>query len=59
MDPLFLEIALKTDEPVYIKQFKIPDARREEVEKHIMEWLKLGFIKPDMGWVTALSLQWL
>ena len=40
------EIALRTEEPVYIKQFKIPDAHREEVEKHVGEWLKLGVIQP-------------
>ena len=43
---LMHEIALKTEEPVYIKQFKIPDAHREEVEKHVAEWLKLGVIQP-------------
>ena len=29
---------LKTDEPIYVKQFRIPDADREEVEKHVTEW---------------------
>ena len=43
---LMHEIALKSEEPVYIKQFKIPDAHREEVEKHVAEWLKLGVIQP-------------
>jgi hypothetical protein len=40
------KIALKTQEPIYIKQFKIPDARRKEVEQHVLEWLKLGVIQP-------------
>jgi hypothetical protein len=40
------EIALKTTKPVYLKQFKIPDAHRKEVEKHVLEWLKLGVIQP-------------
>jgi hypothetical protein len=31
---------------VYVKQFKIPDAHRKEVEKHVFEWLKLGVIQP-------------
>ena len=31
---------------VYVKQFKIPDAHRQEVEKHVLEWLKLGVIQP-------------
>jgi hypothetical protein len=45
-DTLMHEIALKTSEPIYVKQFKIPDAHRQEVEKHVLEWLKLGIIQP-------------
>jgi len=45
-DTLMHEIALKTQEPIYVKQFKIPDAHRKEVEKHVLEWLKLGVIQP-------------
>ena len=45
-ETLLHEISLKTEEPVYVKQFKIPDAHREEVEKHVKEWLKLGVIQP-------------
>jgi hypothetical protein len=40
------EILLKTQEPIYVKQFKIPDAHCKEVEKHVLEWLKLGVIQP-------------
>ena len=40
------EITLRTDEPIFVKQFKIPDAHMEEVEKHVVEWLKLGVIEP-------------
>ncbi len=36
-DTLMHEIALKTSEPVYVKQFKIPDAHRQEVEKHVLD----------------------
>ena len=43
---LLHEISLKTDEPIYVKQFRIPDAHREEVKKHITEWLKMGVIQP-------------
>ena len=43
---LLHEISLKSDEPVYVKQFKIPDAHREEVEKHVAEWLKMGVVQP-------------
>jgi hypothetical protein len=40
------EIALKTSEPIYVKQFKIPDVHRQEVKKHVLEWLKLSIIQP-------------
>ena len=40
------EIQLKTKEPVYVKQFKIPDAHREVIEKHVKEWLALGVVEP-------------
>ena len=40
------EITLKTEEPIFVKQFKILDAHMEEVEKHVIEWLKLGVIEP-------------
>ncbi len=45
-DTLMHEIALKTEEPIYVKQFKIPDAHQKEVERHVQEWLKLGVIQP-------------
>ncbi len=45
-DTLMHEIALKTSEPIYVKQFKIPDAHFQEVERHVLEWLKLGVIQP-------------
>jgi hypothetical protein len=45
-DTLMHEIALKTQEPIYVKQFKILDAHRKEVEKHVLKWLKLGVIQP-------------
>jgi hypothetical protein len=40
------EIALKTEEPIYVRQFKIPDAHRQEAKQHVLEWLKLGVIQP-------------
>ena len=45
-DTLMHEITLKTNEPIYVKQFRIPEAHRIEVEKHVAEWLKLGVIQP-------------
>jgi hypothetical protein len=44
-DMLLHEITLTTEKPV-VKQFKIPDAHKREVEKHVAEWLKLGIIQP-------------
>jgi hypothetical protein len=45
-DTLMHEIALKSNEPIYVKHFKIPDAHFQEVKKHVLEWLKLGVIQP-------------
>ncbi len=45
-DTLMHEIALKTAEPIDVKQFKNPDAHRKEVKKHVLKWLKLGVIQP-------------
>jgi hypothetical protein len=46
-DTLMHEIALKMAVPIYVKQFKIPDAHHKEVEKYILEWLMLRVIQPD------------
>jgi hypothetical protein len=35
---------LKNDEPVYIKQFRIPDAHRDQLHAQVNEWLKHGII---------------
>ena len=45
-ETLMHDISLKSQEPVYVKQFKIPDAHREQVEKQVTEWLKLGVVQP-------------
>ncbi len=45
-DTLMHKILLKIQEPIYVKQFKIPDAHCKEVKKHVLEWLKLGVIQP-------------
>ena len=41
----FHKIHLKDKEPVYRKQFKIPDAHKPFLEENITEWLKLGVIQ--------------
>ena len=40
------EIHLKSKEPVYVKQFKIPESHRDGLEAQIREWLKIGVIEP-------------
>jgi hypothetical protein len=40
------KITLKSQEPIYVKHFKIPDAHQKEVERHVLKWLKLGVIQP-------------
>jgi len=45
-DLLSHDITLKSNEPVYVKQFKIPDAHMKEVKQHLSEWLKLGVVEP-------------
>lgn len=39
------KIHLKTKEPVYIKQFKIPEGHQDTVKQQVTEWLKLGIIQ--------------
>jgi len=43
---LMHDIELTDSHPVYVKQFKIPEAHQKEVENHVLEWLKLGVIQP-------------
>lgn len=38
-------IQLKNNEPVYVKQFRIPDVHRELIEAQVREWLKVGVIQ--------------
>ena len=41
------DIELKSEDPIYIKQFRIPEAQREDVQKHVEELLKLGVVRPS------------
>jgi hypothetical protein len=41
----FYKIHLKDNEPVFRKQFKIPDAHRPFLEESLAEWLKLGVVQ--------------
>jgi hypothetical protein len=40
-------IAMKNNEPIFRKQFQIPDAHRLQLETQIQDWLKLGVIQPS------------
>ncbi len=40
------EVALKSQEPIYVKQDKIPNVHCKEVARHVLEWLKLRVIQP-------------
>jgi hypothetical protein len=40
------EIHLKSNEPIYVKQFKIPDTHQEYLESQVKEWLKMGIVQP-------------
>jgi hypothetical protein len=40
----FHKMHLKDNEPVYRKQFKIPDAHHSFSEESLAEWLKLGVV---------------
>ena len=51
-ETLLNDILLKSEEPVYVKQFRKPDAHREEVEKHVNEWLKMGVVQP---WLSKFN----
>jgi len=39
------KIHLKDNDPVYRKQFKIPEAHQNFIEQSLEEWLKLGVVK--------------
>ena len=40
------EIHLKSEEPVYVKQFKMPDVHRDYLKEQVKVWLKLGIVQP-------------
>ena len=41
------KISLKDQEPVYVKQFRIPETHRSVILQHLQNWLKLGVVSPS------------
>jgi hypothetical protein len=41
------KLFMKTEEPVYVKQFKIPEAHHHYLQDQVREWLRLGIIQPS------------
>jgi len=39
------KIYLKMQDPVYRKQFKIPEEHNQFIEQTLHEWMKLGVVK--------------
>ncbi len=46
-DTVLHKLFMKTEEPVYVKQFKIPEAHQNYLQDQVREWLKLGIIQPS------------
>jgi hypothetical protein len=38
---------MKTEEPVYVKQFKIPESHQSYLQEQVREWMRLGIIQPS------------
>ena len=47
MNVMSHEIRLKDREPVYVKQFRIPETHRSIILEHLQNWLKLGVVSPS------------
>jgi hypothetical protein len=46
-DTVLHKLFMKTEEPIDIKQFKIPEAHQNYLQDQVREWLKLGIIQPS------------
>jgi hypothetical protein len=46
-DTVLHKLFMKTEEPVYVKQFKIPEAHQSYLQDQVREWLRLGIIQPS------------
>jgi hypothetical protein len=45
-DTVLHKLFMKTEEPIYVKQFKIPKAHQNYLQDQVREWLKLAIIQP-------------
>jgi hypothetical protein len=43
------KLFMKMEEPVYVKQFKIPEAHHQYLQDQVREWLWLGIIQPSQS----------
>jgi hypothetical protein len=46
-DTVLHKLFMKMEEPIYVKQFKIPEAHQSYLQDQIREWLRLGIIQPS------------
>jgi hypothetical protein len=46
-DTILHKLFMKTEEPVYVKQFKIPEAHQHYLQDQVREWLRLRIIQPS------------
>jgi transposase InsO family protein len=46
-DILSHSVQMKDAEPVYVKQFRIPETHRSVLIEHLNNWLKLGVVSPS------------
>ncbi len=46
-DLIMHEINVKSNEPIFVKQFKIADAHGHYLEQQVCEWLQMGIVQPS------------
>ncbi len=48
------KLFMKTEESVYVEQFKIPEAHHQYLQDQVKEWLRLGIIQPSRSRYNSL-----
>jgi hypothetical protein len=46
-DTILHKLFMKTEEPIYVKQFRIPEAHQHYLQEQVREWLRLRIIQPS------------